>query len=124
MFLTTNVDKKPMLKTVENVAKSLFHDPADVFFTGRAMDILFNGILLDCGGEDKTAAAICVALEDEIPFKRVDDDHLSFSLFGGANGTDLGEVKVFRGKKNYKDVGRFISFNGDTGKSNIPVPLN
>lgn len=85
MFSSTNVDKKPMLKTVENVAKSMFHDPADVFFTGPAMDILFNGVLLDCGGEDKTAAAICMALEDEIPFKKVDDDHLSFSLFGGVS---------------------------------------
>lgn len=33
-----------------------------------------------------------------------------------ANYTDLGEFKVYRGKKNYLDVGKVISFNGDTGK--------
>lgn len=32
------------------------------------------------------------------------------------NYTDLGEFKVYRGKKNSNDVGRVISFNDDTGK--------
>lgn len=33
------------------------------------------------------------------------------------NDTDLGEIKVYRGTKNYKDVGRVISVNGDTGEN-------
>lgn len=32
------------------------------------------------------------------------------------NYTDLGEFKVYRGKKNSYDVGRVISFNGETGE--------
>lgn len=36
--------------------------------------------------------------------------------FWQVNDTDLGEIKVYRGKKNYKDVGRVISVNGDTGE--------
>lgn len=32
------------------------------------------------------------------------------------NYTDLGEFKVYRGKKNSNDVGRVISFNGETGE--------
>lgn len=28
----------------------------------------------------------------------------------------MGEIKVKRGKKNHADIGRFISYNGDTGK--------
>lgn len=39
------------------------------------------------------------------------------------NDTDLGEIKVFRGVKNYKDVGRVISVNGDTGTMIIFVFL-
>lgn len=31
----------------------------------------------------------------------------------------MGENKVYRGKKNYKDVGRLISHNGETGKKMI-----
>lgn len=29
------------------------------------------------------------------------------------NATDLGEFKVFRGKKNSEDMGRVVSFNGE-----------
>lgn len=32
------------------------------------------------------------------------------------NYTDLGEMKVFRGKKNYKDLGRLLQYNGDSGR--------
>lgn len=42
-------------------------------------------------------------------------DELFFNLFQ-TNYTDLGEFKVYRGKKNYKDTGRVVSFNGETGK--------
>lgn len=31
------------------------------------------------------------------------------------NATDLGEVKVLRGMKNYKDLAHVIQFNGDDG---------
>lgn len=31
----------------------------------------------------------------------------------------MGEMKVYRGKKNHKDVGRVVSFNGDTGELNF-----
>lgn len=30
------------------------------------------------------------------------------------NGTDMGEMKVLRGKKNHKDVGKVVAYNGDT----------
>lgn len=28
----------------------------------------------------------------------------------------MGEMKVLRGKKNFKDVGHVLAFNGDTGE--------
>lgn len=31
-----------------------------------------------------------------------------------ANGTDIGEMKVFRGAKKSADIGRVISFDGET----------
>lgn len=31
------------------------------------------------------------------------------------NGTDMGEMKVARGKKNYKDVGHVLAYNGEEG---------
>lgn len=39
-------------------------------------------------------------------------------MYFKANATDMGEIKVKRGKKNHLDLGRFISYNGDTGRLN------
>lgn len=39
----------------------------------------------------------------------------TFSPFHQLNATDMGEMKMNRGKKNYKDVGRLISIHGKTG---------
>lgn len=35
------------------------------------------------------------------------------------NDTDLGEMKVLRGKKNHKDIGRVLTFNGEPGDLNF-----
>lgn len=41
---------------------------------------------------------------------------VSRSFFHKINATDMGEMKVYRGKKNHKDLARLIAYNGDTGK--------
>lgn len=116
MFLATNVDKQPLLPQVDSAIKNLFNNPSDAFYTGRIMDLLFDGVLMDCSSSDQITGALCLTFEDTPGFRRVNDTHLTFSLFGGVNGTDMGEMKVYRGKKNYKDIARVIAFNGDTGK--------
>lgn len=130
-----------MLPKVEGAIKNLFGNPSDAFYTGRVMDLLFDGVLVDCSSSDQIVGALCLTFEDTPAFRRVNDTHLAFSLFGGVsskvhrrlflrqrkkleaivfclkvNGTDLGEMKVYRGKKNYKDMARLIAYKGDTGK--------
>ncbi|XP_055299621.1 sensory neuron membrane protein 1-like [Sitodiplosis mosellana] len=114
MLMAVNVDKQAMLPTIEGVLKNLFHDPADAFYTGRVMDLLFDGVGVDCSSDDKTTIAICMSFDSNKALRKIDDQHYAFSLFGGTNYTDLGEFKVYRGKKNYRDLGRVISFNGET----------
>lgn len=82
-LLATNVDKKPMLTMVETGMKGLFNDPPDTFFTGRAMDLLFDGVLIDCTKEDQIVAALCLNFENEKGFKKLGDGHMKFSMFGG-----------------------------------------
>lgn len=83
MLLATNVDKAPMLPMVDGVLKNLFHDPADAFYTGRVIDLLFNGVSVDCSSDDQTTMAVCMNLEEKLP--KIDDHHLSFSLFGSVS---------------------------------------
>lgn len=87
LFLATNVDKAPLLPMVEGATKNLFHDPADAFFTGRVMDLLFDGVSVDCSSDDPTTVGICVSLEEKMP--EIDDHHLAFSLFGAVSETNL-----------------------------------
>lgn len=37
------------------------------------------------------------------------------------NGTDIGEFTTLRGKKNYRDLGRLIKYNGALGKRNFSI---
>lgn len=84
LFLATNYDKKPMLGAVENAVNSLFHSPADAFFTGRVMDLLYDGVSIDCSpSDDRFAGAACMQLADQEAIKKIDEHHLKFSMFGG-----------------------------------------
>ena len=85
MFLAVNVDKQPMLPMVEGALNSLFHNPADPFFTGRVMDLLYDGVELDCSADDNTVKALCLNFDAEKAFRKVDDTHYAFSLFSGVN---------------------------------------
>lgn len=87
MLLATNVDKAPMLPLVEEAIKHLFHDPADAFFTGRVMDLLFDGVPIDCSSDNPMTTAVCVSLEEKFP--RIDDHHLAFSIFGGVSKENI-----------------------------------
>lgn len=87
LFLTTNVDKKPMLPIIVKAVDSLFHNPTDVFWTGRVLDVLFDGIPVDCSGEEFQAKAVCSVFQSgEVKAARVfNDTHYMFSLFGGVS---------------------------------------
>lgn len=84
-FLSLNVDKQPMLPMAEKGINILFDNPADAFYTGRVMDFLFDGILIDCTKTDKVAKALCLNFEKEKAFKKLGDGKLLFSIFGGVS---------------------------------------
>lgn len=82
MFLATNYDKQPLLEKIEGVINNLFHSPMDAFYTGRAMDLLFDGVPFDCSNKGDTGtAAVCMQLEQN-GFRKVNESHLKFSMFG------------------------------------------
>lgn len=87
MFLATNVDKQAMLPAIEVAVKNLFHDPADAFFTGRVMDLLFDGDGVDCSTDDQVSTAICVSFETNRALWKTEEKHFKFSLFGGVSTT-------------------------------------
>lgn len=87
MALTVNFDKKPMLPMISNAINQIFHEPVDPFWSGRVMDLLFDGIDVDCSSTNFETMAICTVLgSGEVQAIRVIDDKLyKFSMIGGVS---------------------------------------
>lgn len=85
--LSVNVDRQPMLPLASNAINHIFHNPVDPFWTGRAMDLLFDGIPIDCSSTDFNAKAVCSVFEsgESQAIQPVDDDTFKFSFFGGVS---------------------------------------
>lgn len=87
MALAVNVDKAPMLPLIVKAIDKLFHEPKDMFWTGRVMDILFDGITIDCSSDDFNAKAACSVFEsgDVKAVRQIDENTFKFSLFAGVS---------------------------------------
>nr|AOT85638.1 sensory neuron membrane protein 1E [Mayetiola destructor] len=116
LLLSINIDKKPMLPLISKAVNIVFNDPIDIFWQGRVMDILFDGIPVDCSSNAFEAAAVCSVFStgEVSAVLPLNETHYKFSLFGSTNATDLGEFKVMRGVKNYNEIGKVVAFNGET----------
>lgn len=127
-----------MLPIIAKAVDLLFDQPQTIFWTGKAMDIMFNGIHFDCSSTDFNAKAVCAVFQagevqsvwpvDEPPM------HFKFAIFGGVrafacesqfqcvisivcpmqmNGTDGFRFKTMRGAKNLHDIGKVVEFQGE-----------
>lgn len=65
--------------------REIFHSPGDAFWTGRAMDLLFNGMEIDCSTKSPLARLVCAEFysSERKQFKPINDETFAFSLFGG-----------------------------------------
>lgn len=111
----------------------MWHKPQSPFIRVKVMDLLFDGIPVDCSSQEFGAKAVCTAFDDAPQLARVDDDTFKFSFFAAVsgchgnpqsrhyytlskfiilqkNGTESEKHKVLRGTKDLKDVGRVIEY--------------
>lgn len=83
MALSVNVDRAPLLPLINEAIKGIFHNPKTMFWTGRAMDLLFDGIPIDCSSDSYETQAVCSEIKspERTSFRSVNDTTLLFSLF-------------------------------------------
>lgn len=83
--LAVHFEYRQFLHVAKAAIKELFHEPTDVFWTGRVMDVLFNGIEIDCDVSTTYAKIACEEIQDRQPdkFKPLDNGKYLFSMFGG-----------------------------------------
>lgn len=65
--------------------KELFHEPEDAFWTGRAMNLLFDGIEIDCSTTNPLAKLACAEIsKNKSPtIQLITTKKMKFSLLGG-----------------------------------------
>ncbi|XP_076384781.1 sensory neuron membrane protein 1 isoform X1 [Megalopta genalis] len=100
---------------VNKAVDSIFKKPSTIFMKVKAKDILFDGVKIDCNVKDFGGTTVCNALKEKKDNLIPSGDNIYLlSLFGPKNGTiDSSRIKVLRGMKNHKDLGRVIAFKGE-----------
>lgn len=87
MALSVNVDRQELLPFITNAIKGILQAPTDPFWTGRVMDILFDGVPLDCRSDDFEVAAACgeFSTGEYKAIQPFNETFYKFSLFGGVS---------------------------------------
>jgi scavenger receptor class B, member 1 len=74
----------PMLDMAIRAMTQIF-EPKTAFLTARVMDILYDGVNVDCSSDDFGAVSFCAQLKDSRDFNVINDTSLTFSVFGGVS---------------------------------------
>lgn len=83
--LAVHFEYRQFLHVAKAAIKELFHEPTDVFWTGRVMDLLFDGIEIDCDTTDPLARLTCnqIRKEKNPAIQPSHGKNMKFSLLGG-----------------------------------------
>lgn len=86
VLLAAKIDKPLLLPRVEKGIKEILNNPSDAFYTGSVMDLMFNGVQVDCSTDDPFTRVLCSNLADQtLSVRQIDQNHLNFSYFGNVS---------------------------------------
>ncbi|EAA07986.4 AGAP002451-PA [Anopheles gambiae str. PEST] len=114
VLLMVQRDREAMMPLVKKGVNILFDPLESAFLKVRIMDLLFDGIYVDCSSQDFAAKALCSGMDSEGAVMPHNETHYKFSFFGMRNHTEAGRWVVYRGVKNIRDLGRVVSYNEET----------
>lgn len=105
MGLAANVDRKSMLPLVKIAIDEIFHNPKEIWWHGRAMDLMFNGIPIDCTSQKPQARVVCMVFRSgELQaIEKIDRTHFKFSLLGGVRTETKTEKNMQRTTRRIKE---------------------
>ncbi|XP_032512160.2 sensory neuron membrane protein 2-like [Danaus plexippus] len=115
--LTVN-DLMPSALGLVNVALgSFFPNLTDPFLRVKVRDLLFDGIYLNCVGDNSALSLVCGKIKlDKPPAMRPSEDGngFYFSMFGHMNRTESGPYDMVRGTENINELGHIVAYDGKT----------
>ncbi|XP_077281614.1 sensory neuron membrane protein 1-like isoform X1 [Temnothorax americanus] len=110
-------DKPSTMGVISKALDSIFKKPQSIFIKTSVKDLFFNGIRFDCTDiTDFAGSAVCNALQErEQILIREEGLRFRYGFLARTNGSLLPErIRVYRGIKNYKDVGRVLTVGNET----------
>jgi hypothetical protein len=75
-------DRAPLLPIIVNAFQQIFEPEGTPFLTTKVMDLLFNGVGIDCDREEMEASIVCGQLGSEKGIMKVNDTYFAVSMFG------------------------------------------
>ncbi|CAH2091641.1 unnamed protein product [Euphydryas editha] len=105
---------------VNNALESFFPNLTDPFMKVKVKDLLFDGIFLNCVGENSALSLVCgkIRLEKPSVMRPAEDDKgFYFSMFSHLNLTESGPYDMKRGIENINELGHIVAYNNKTTMS-------
>ncbi|XP_046978733.1 sensory neuron membrane protein 2-like [Vanessa cardui] len=119
--ILTVLDIMPAAVTLVNGAlTSFFSNLTDPFLRVKAKDLFFDGIFLNCVGENAALSLVCGKIRLEKPTTMrpsENNDGFYFSMFSHLNTTESGPYDMKRGIENVHELGNIVAYNNMTTMS-------
>ncbi|XP_050507509.1 sensory neuron membrane protein 1-like isoform X1 [Diabrotica virgifera virgifera] len=115
MVNTVTATSPALLSIVNQAITHIFNEPKTIYLTDKVKNIMFNGMELNCQGSDFASKAVCTQIKSQMKGVKespTQKNVLLFSLIGPRNATIADTIKIMRGIKNYRDLGRVLEVNG------------
>lgn len=82
--MTTHLEMPQFMHVAVAAINELFNNPVDVFWTGRVMDLLFNGIEINCNTTDPLTKVACREIRKRkiSSFQPIENKRFRFSALG------------------------------------------
>lgn len=111
--LLTIHDMMPSLAGVINKAlEQFFPNLEDAFLRVKVRDLFFDGIYLNCDGDNSALGLVCGKINAETPptMRKAETNGFYFSMFSHMNRSESGPFEMVRGTKNVYDLGHIVSY--------------
>ncbi|XP_063530203.1 sensory neuron membrane protein 2-like [Cydia strobilella] len=93
----------------------MFTNLTDPFLRVKVKDLFFDGIHLNCVGENSALGLVCGKLKSDKPATMrpsEDGNGFYFSMFSHMNLTETGPYQMVRGTKDVQELGHIVSYKG------------
>ncbi|XP_047989677.1 sensory neuron membrane protein 2-like [Leguminivora glycinivorella] len=100
---------------INGALEEMFTNLTDPFLRVKVKDLFFDGIHLNCVGENSALGLVCGKLKSEKPptmRPSEDGNGFYFSMFSHMNLTQTGPYQMIRGTKDLQELGHIVSYKG------------